>query len=122
MTRRIILLASVLLYTGVLAQRVGVGTDNPQAYLDVVGPATLNVPLFRISEKNTSVPYVIVTSQDGNVGINVLLPSEKLHVQGNVRFDGALMPGGNAGTTGQVLISQGPGAAPIWVDAPSIGD
>lgn len=49
-----------------------------------------------------------------NVGIGTALPSERLHVAGNLRFDGALMPNGNAGTTGQVLTSQGPSNPPIW--------
>ncbi len=49
-----------------------------------------------------------------NVGIGIAIPAQKLHVNGNLRFDGALMPNGNAGTTGQVLISQGAGIAPIW--------
>lgn len=49
-----------------------------------------------------------------NVGIGIAAPAQKLHVNGNLRFDGALMPNGNPGTTGQVLISQGAGVAPIW--------
>lgn len=49
-----------------------------------------------------------------NVGIGIAAPAQKLHVNGNLRFDGALMPNGNAGATGQVLISQGAGVAPIW--------
>lgn len=49
-----------------------------------------------------------------NVGIGISTPAQKLHVNGHLRFDGALMPNGNAGATGQVLISQGPGVAPIW--------
>jgi hypothetical protein len=53
-------------------------------------------------------------SHSQNVGIGTSTPAQKLHVNGNLRFDGALMPNGNAGTTGQVLISQGPGVAPIW--------
>ena len=49
-----------------------------------------------------------------NVGIGTSAPAQKLHVNGNLRFDGALMPNGNPGSTGQVLISQGAGVAPIW--------
>lgn len=52
--------------------------------------------------------------QAQNVGIGIAAPAQKLHVNGNLRFDGALMPNGIAGTTGQVLISQGAGVAPIW--------
>ncbi len=56
-----------------------------------------------------------------NVGIGTTAPSERLHVNGNLRFDGALMPNGNAGTTGQVLTSQGPGTPPIWTTLGAAG-
>lgn len=49
-----------------------------------------------------------------NVGIGIATPTERLHVNGNVRFSGALMPNNLPGTTGQILISQGAGVAPIW--------
>jgi hypothetical protein len=49
-----------------------------------------------------------------NVGIGTAAPQQKLHINGNLRFDGALMPNGNSGLTGQVLVSQGPGVAPVW--------
>jgi len=48
----------------------------------------------------------------GDVGIGTATPSERLDVAGNVRFSGALMPAGNAGTSGQVLVSQGAGLPP----------
>jgi hypothetical protein len=50
----------------------------------------------------------------GNVGIGTSAPAQKLHVVGNVQFTGALMPAGAAGSTGQVLVSQGAGTAPQW--------
>ena len=50
----------------------------------------------------------------GNVGIGIPAPLEKLDVVGNVQFTGALMPNSTAGTSGQALISQGAGSAPQW--------
>lgn len=58
--------------------------------------------------------FFALTGMAQNVGIGTATPVQKLHVNGNLRFDGNLMPNGNAGTTGQVLISQGSGAAPVW--------
>jgi hypothetical protein len=48
-----------------------------------------------------------------NVGINDTVPTEKLDVTGNIRFSGALKPNNTAGSTGQVLTSQGSGT-PTW--------
>jgi hypothetical protein len=56
----------------------------------------------------------------GNVGIGTSAPSQKLDVSGAIRFSSALMPNGSAGTSGQVLVSQGAGAAPIWQNPTSI--
>lgn len=51
-----------------------------------------------------------------NVGIGTATPTQRLDVNGNVQFSGALMPGGNPGTAGQVLTSQGANTPPIWVN------
>jgi hypothetical protein len=50
----------------------------------------------------------------GDVGIGTNAPAQKLHVVGNVQFTGALMPAGVAGSTDQLLVSQGPSATPTW--------
>jgi len=50
----------------------------------------------------------------GFVGINTNNPTEQLHVEGNVRFSGALMPNNNPGSAGSVLRSQGAGLPPTW--------
>jgi len=105
----------------VQAQNVGIGTTNPQAQLHVQISDSYYQPALIVEKKGLPTPYLLVTS-DGNVGIGVSAPSEALDVSGNIMFSGALMPAGNAGTSGQVLISQGPGSPPLWVDAPSIGD
>lgn len=44
---------------------------------------------------------------NGNIGINNADPSEKLEVDGNIRFKGLLMPNGDAGLQGQALFSNG---------------
>jgi hypothetical protein len=49
-----------------------------------------------------------------NVGIGTTNPTQKLDVVGNLRVSGAIMPGGTAGSAGQVLTSNGAGQAPTW--------
>ncbi len=56
----------------------------------------------------------LVLDPSGNVGIDITPPTEKLHVNGNLRFDGALMPNNLPGAAGEVLTSGGPGVAPTW--------
>ena len=60
----------------------------------------------------------------GNVGVGTDSPSEKLDVTGNIRsneliLSGAFKPGSDSGTTGQILQSSGPDAAPVWTNASS---
>lgn len=55
----------------------------------------------------------------GNVGIGKT-PTEKLDINGNVRFSGALMPNNNPGTDGQVLVSKGAGNPPAWESPGSV--
>jgi hypothetical protein len=49
-----------------------------------------------------------------NVGIGTTLPTERLHVAGNLRLEGAFMPGNDPGVSGQVLMSRGPNTPPTW--------
>ncbi|MEN2993650.1 MAG: hypothetical protein ABDH91_08895 [Bacteroidia bacterium] len=51
-----------------------------------------------------------------NVGIGTPTPTERLHVAGgNLRLDGAFMPGNDAGTNGALLRSAGPNTPPVWL-------
>jgi len=56
-----------------------------------------------------------------NVGIGTSTPTERLHVAGNLRLDTALMPGNQAGAVGNILLSQGAGAAPVWLPNGAVG-
>ncbi len=121
-TKQLGLSIAVLLLTNigfVQAQSVGVGTSTPVAKLHVEVPAGYTAPLLQVNVQGNT-PYLIVLP-NGNVGIGVATPSEALDVSGNIRFTGALMPAGSAGNAGQVLLSQGPGNAPIWIDTASFG-
>jgi len=68
------------------------------------------------------IPYLLLStwlSAQGAVGIGISTPTERLHIQGNLRLDGAFMPGNNPGLSGQVLTSRGPGIPPTWRAMPS---
>ncbi|NPA34037.1 MAG: hypothetical protein GXO48_03795 [Chlorobi bacterium] len=103
----------------VTAQNVGVGTTTPAAKLHIEVPTGFTNPLMQVNVQGTT-PYFIVLP-DGKIGIGVAIPTEALDVSGNVQFSGSLMPGGNAGNVGQVLVSQGSGTAPQWQDASTLG-
>lgn len=57
---------------------------------------------------------------DASDGINyssMTLSPNMLYINTDVEFTGELRPNGNAGTSGQVLVSNGPGLTPSWMPA-----
>jgi trimeric autotransporter adhesin len=64
-------------------------------------------------EVNSANYQRMVINKIGNVGVGTTTPIEKLDVTGNIKFSGALMPGGQTGTSGYVLTSNGTGT-PTW--------
>ncbi len=101
-------------------QRVGIGTTSPIAKLHIeFNSSQVGIPLV-ISKQGGSVIFVVDSL--GRVGIQNPFPAEALDVSGNIAFSGALMPGGNPGSAGQVLLSQGPGTPPQWSDVSAVGD
>ncbi len=80
------------------------------------GPsATADIAQWKTSTDTT----LGVINSAGNLGIGTSNPVEKLDVSGNLRFSGALMPGGQSGTSGYYLQSQGANTAPVWTDMSS---
>jgi len=55
-------------------------------------------------------------TSNGRLGLGFALPSERLHVNGNINLSGLLKINGNAGTAGQVLTSNG-ASNPAWENA-----
>jgi hypothetical protein len=55
---------------------------------------------------------------NGNVGINEINPTQRLHVNGNFRLQGAFMPNNQAGLANNILMSGGPGVPPVWSTFP----
>jgi hypothetical protein len=50
-----------------------------------------------------------------NVGIGTPIPTERLHVEGNLRLQGAFMPNNLPGQPGNLLLSRGAGTPPVWL-------
>lgn len=59
----------------------------------------------------------MVITNSGNIGINNSSPAQALDIVGNLQLSNAFMPGFNPGNVGELLFSQGPGNAPIWMTA-----
>jgi hypothetical protein len=99
------------IYTPATAQNVGIGAAAfiPLNMLDVKGNMVVGTNYSGVSTAPANGLIV-----EGNTGIGIAVPTEKLDVVGNVKFSGALMPANTAGTSGQVLRSSGAGAAPVW--------
>jgi hypothetical protein len=70
-----------------------------------------------IFQQGTSTNFII--DSGGEVGIGATNPTEKLHVDGNVRITGAIYDSNNeSGTSGQILSSTATGTD--WIDQSSI--
>lgn len=65
-------------------------------------------------DRNTRSNAMVIL-KNGNTGIGVDVPTEKVDIAGNVQFDGALMPRGQPGNLGEVLISNAANQPPSWV-------
>lgn len=102
---------------------VGIGTSSPAAKLDVRGSS----PELYVAQSGTSNGVSLAwNNADGSARINTLGGNYDIKFLTNnterFRFGASGqfgIGGGNFGTSGQVLTSQGSGAAPIWANAGS---
>lgn len=90
---------------------VGLGgtLSNAPTTIDFGSSNTLSTFLIAKSTSN----YLFINNS-GAIGIGNNSPTEKLHLTGNFRFSGALMPNNLPGSPGQILLSGGSGASPTW--------
>jgi len=86
-------------------------------------PAGLNIPVtagdYLVSFNTRSLLYNFDPISVGNVGIGTITPTEKLDVDGNIKFSGELKPNGVEGSDGQLLQSRGDGTMQ-WADRQSM--
>ncbi len=66
---------------------------------------------------NSDTAFVATFRGDGNVGLGVESPLYRLDINGDINTNGLLRLNGNAGTTGQVLTSNGGSVDPTWANA-----
>jgi hypothetical protein len=76
---------------------------------------------FLVTDGESNSNYnLFLQHSTGYIGINTSDPQQRFRVNGKFYLDSAFMPGGDAGTSGYVLISSGANLAPTWQPASSV--
>lgn len=97
------------------------GSANNGAFEFVIGDDGDEPIVFKSYDyRSPGVFNEMMRLQSGRMGIATTSPTERLHVTGNIRFSGALMPNNLPGTSGYLLRSNGANAAPTWINPTTI--
>lgn len=86
-----------LFFTQISVAQVGINTETPEATLEVVAPDTTLNNENVLKVRNVNSTDLLTVSHNGNVNIGK-----------------ALKPDGQAGNSGEILVSQGPNLPPVW--------
>jgi hypothetical protein len=70
---------------------------------------------LRFIQANAPDAEVARIDEDGNMGIGVIMPVEKLDLDGNMKISGEIKPSGQSGQKGQLLVADGSGTM-TWSD------
>ena len=119
---------SVLTINSGIVQKLPVATfAMPSNSWNLTGNNTINwATHFLGATNNASLRFRtnnterMILDSNGKLGVGNMAPSEVLDVAGNLKFSGALMPGGSAGTAGYILQSSGAGLAPAWANGTTL--
>jgi len=87
-------------------------TLQAQVAINQDGSNASSSSILDVKDASDNPAFFIETT--GDVGVGTTNPTEALDVIGNVKFSGAIMPNNDAGTSGQLLISEGPGTPATW--------
>lgn len=98
------------IYRGYLGSYSGAKEDMD------LGTGTSNL-LGKLHLTTQALPRLTV-DPDGKIGIGQISPAYKLDVNGSLGINGALYLGGQSGSTGQVLVSNGSSSEPEWQTPP----
>ncbi len=105
----------ILVWTGVTWSTTTPAVRNGLSFVLAPTPA---IELGGNLIKNTNIDlngFNLTLSGTGNVGIGTATPTERLHVDGNLRLQGAFMPNNQPGANGNLLLSTGAGTPPVWL-------
>ncbi|PDS24722.1 beta strand repeat-containing protein [Flavobacterium branchiophilum] len=99
----------------IILEDLNAGSDlKSSAIINLNGKTIFGASLIDDGSTFVNAVGITILHNNGNVGIGVGTPLEKLEVNGNLRFNGTLIANGTSGTDGQMLVSKGSSTAPQW--------